>query len=94
MRALALGVTVVLMAGAAARADGPQTYRDDQLVPYGKYTRSRPGGPTRYYINSSYLKSFKKAGDKTQERLDAIEKKLDHIIRDLESMEGSRKPGL
>ncbi len=38
---------------ASLRAN-PVFYADSQLVPYGQYTRSRPGGQTQYDINISY----------------------------------------
>jgi cobalt-zinc-cadmium efflux system outer membrane protein len=41
----------VLNAGLRAN---PIFYADGQLVPYGRYTRSRPGGQTQYDVNISY----------------------------------------
>ena len=38
---------------ASLRAN-PVFYADGQLVPYGQYTRQRPGGQTQYDINISY----------------------------------------
>ena len=38
---------------ASLRAN-PVFYADAQLVPYGQYTRSRPGGQTQYDVNISY----------------------------------------
>jgi cobalt-zinc-cadmium efflux system outer membrane protein len=38
---------------ASLRAN-PVFYADAQLVPYGQYTRARPGGQTQYDINISY----------------------------------------
>jgi cobalt-zinc-cadmium efflux system outer membrane protein len=37
---------------ASLRAN-PVFYADSQLVPYGQYSRSRPGGPTQYDVNVS-----------------------------------------
>ena len=41
------------MLTASLRAN-PVFYADAQLVPYGQYTRERPGGQTQYDINISY----------------------------------------
>ena len=41
------------MLTASLRAN-PVFYADSQLIPYGQYTRSRPGGQTQYDINISY----------------------------------------
>jgi cobalt-zinc-cadmium efflux system outer membrane protein len=41
----------VLSAGLRAN---PIFYADGQLVPYGQYTRTRPGGQTQYDVNISY----------------------------------------
>jgi cobalt-zinc-cadmium efflux system outer membrane protein len=41
----------ILTAGLRAN---PIFYADGQLVPYGRYTRSRPGGQTQYDVNVSY----------------------------------------
>jgi cobalt-zinc-cadmium efflux system outer membrane protein len=41
----------ILNAGLRAN---PIFYADGQLVPYGRYTRSRPGGQTQYDVNISY----------------------------------------
>ena len=41
------------MLTASLRAN-PVFYADAQLVPYGQYTRSRPGGQTQYDVNISY----------------------------------------
>jgi cobalt-zinc-cadmium efflux system outer membrane protein len=41
----------VLNAGLRAN---PVFYADGQLVPYGRYTRDRPGGQTQYDVNVSY----------------------------------------
>jgi len=41
----------ILSAGLRAN---PVFYADGQLVPYGRYTRSRPGGQTQYDVNISY----------------------------------------
>jgi cobalt-zinc-cadmium efflux system outer membrane protein len=41
----------VLSAGLRAN---PIFYADSQLVPYGQYNRSRPGGQTQYDVNVSY----------------------------------------
>ena len=38
---------------ASLRAN-PIFYADSQLIPYGKYTRDRPGGQTQYDVNISY----------------------------------------
>jgi outer membrane protein, heavy metal efflux system len=38
---------------ASLRAN-PVFYADSQLVPYGQYTRERPGGQTQYDVNVSY----------------------------------------
>jgi cobalt-zinc-cadmium efflux system outer membrane protein len=38
---------------ASLRAN-PVFYADGQLVPYGQYTRTRPGGQTQYDVNISY----------------------------------------
>ncbi len=38
---------------ASLRAN-PIFYADSQLIPYGKYTRDRPGGQTQYDVNVSY----------------------------------------
>lgn len=38
---------------ASLRAN-PIFYADSQLIPYGKYTRERPGGQTQYDVNISY----------------------------------------
>ena len=38
---------------ASLRAN-PVFYADAQLVPYGQYTRDRPGGQTQYDVNISY----------------------------------------
>jgi outer membrane protein, heavy metal efflux system len=38
---------------ASLRAN-PVFYADSQLVPYGQYTRTRPGGQTQYDVNISY----------------------------------------
>ncbi len=38
---------------ASLRAN-PVFYADSQLVPYGQYTRQRPGGQTQYDVNISY----------------------------------------
>ena len=34
--------------------DDLQAYADGQLVPYGRYTKQRPGGQTQYDVNVSY----------------------------------------
>jgi hypothetical protein len=81
MKALALGMAVVLLAG-TAMADEGRTYRDDELIPYGKYTRSRPGGSVQYDINVTYPLTVRKI-DRTEERLKSIEKKLDRILEEL-----------
>jgi cobalt-zinc-cadmium efflux system outer membrane protein len=39
--------------GAGLRAN-PIFYADGQLVPYGQYSRNRPGGQTQYDVNISY----------------------------------------
>jgi outer membrane protein, heavy metal efflux system len=39
--------------GAGLRAN-PVFYADGQLVPYGRYSKSRPGGQTQYDVNVSY----------------------------------------
>ena len=39
--------------GAALRAN-PIFYADAQLVPYGRYSKERPGGQTQYDVNVSY----------------------------------------
>ena len=41
----------ILQAGLRAN---PIFYADSQLVPYGKYSRNRAGGPTQYDVNISY----------------------------------------
>ncbi len=41
----------ILNAGLRAN---PVFYADGQLVPYGRYTRERPGGQTQYDVNVSY----------------------------------------
>jgi outer membrane protein, heavy metal efflux system len=41
----------ILQAGLRAN---PIFYADGQLVPYGKYSRQRAGGPTQYDVNVSY----------------------------------------
>jgi cobalt-zinc-cadmium efflux system outer membrane protein len=41
----------ILNAGLRAN---PVFYADGQLVPYGRYTRDRPGGQTQYDVNVSY----------------------------------------
>ena len=41
----------ILNAGLRAN---PIFYADGQLVPYGQYTRNRPGGQTQYDVNISY----------------------------------------
>ena len=41
----------VLSAGLRAN---PIFYADGQLVPYGQYSRTRPGGQTQYDVNISY----------------------------------------
>jgi cobalt-zinc-cadmium efflux system outer membrane protein len=41
----------ILNAGLRAN---PIFYADGQLVPYGRYTRARPGGQTQYDVNISY----------------------------------------
>ena len=41
------------MLTASLRAN-PVFYADSQLVPYGQYTRDRPGGQTQYDVNVSY----------------------------------------
>src|SRR5947208_2700401 len=38
---------------ASLRAN-PVFYADSQLIPYGAYSRSRPGGQTQYDVNISY----------------------------------------
>lgn len=38
----------------ASLRSNPVFYADAQLVPYGQYTRSRPGGQTQYDVNVSY----------------------------------------
>jgi cobalt-zinc-cadmium efflux system outer membrane protein len=38
----------------ASLRSNPVFYADAQLVPYGQYTRSRPGGQTQYDVNISY----------------------------------------
>jgi cobalt-zinc-cadmium efflux system outer membrane protein len=38
---------------ASLRAN-PLLYADSQLVPYGSFSRARPGGPTQYDLNISY----------------------------------------
>lgn len=89
----ALTVAVVLMAGAAMADEGRTTYRDDELIPIGKYTRSRPGGSTQYDVNIMYplpkRQSYrlpKNDTGTTEERLKAIETKLDRILEELKTM--------
>ena len=41
----------VLQAGLRAN---PVFYADGQLLPYGKFNRSNPGGPTQYDVNISH----------------------------------------
>jgi cobalt-zinc-cadmium efflux system outer membrane protein len=41
----------ILTAGLRAN---PIFYADSQLVPYGNYSRARPGGPTQYDVNVTY----------------------------------------
>ena len=38
----------------ASLRSNPVFYADSQLVPYGQYTKSRPGGQTQYDVNISY----------------------------------------
>src|SRR3954453_20720953 len=38
---------------ASLRAN-PILYADSQLIPYGSFSRNRPGGPTQYDINITY----------------------------------------
>ena len=38
----------------ASLRTNPVFYADSQLVPYGQYTKSRPGGQTQYDVNISY----------------------------------------
>lgn len=38
----------------ASLRSNPIVYADAQLVPYGQYTRDRPGGQTQYDVNISY----------------------------------------
>ena len=38
----------------ASLRSNPILFADGQLVPYGKYDRARPGGPTQYDVNVSY----------------------------------------
>ena len=38
----------------ASLRNNPVFYADTQLVPYGAYTRQRPGGQTQYDVNISY----------------------------------------
>src|SRR5439155_9260583 len=41
----------ILNAGLRAN---PIFYADGQLIPYGRYSRQRPGGQTQYDVNISY----------------------------------------
>ncbi len=38
----------------ASLRNNPVFYADGQLIPYGRYTRQRPGGQTQYDVNISY----------------------------------------
>lgn len=38
----------------ASLRSNPVFYADTQLVPYGKYSNQRPGGPTQYDVNVTY----------------------------------------
>ena len=49
----------ILTAGLRAN---PVFYADAQLVPYGRYTRDRPGGQTQYDVNISYPLDVSRSG--------------------------------
>ncbi len=54
----------ILNAGLRAN---PVFYADSQLVPYGRYTKARPGGQTQYDVNISYpLDVSRKRQSRTQ----------------------------
>jgi cobalt-zinc-cadmium efflux system outer membrane protein len=55
---------------ASLRAN-PILYADTQLVPYGRYTRSTPGGPTQYDVNVSQPLDLSR---KRQARTEAAER--------------------
>lgn len=57
---------------ASLRAN-PVFYADSQLIPYGVYSRSRPGGPTQYDVNISWPLDV---SGKRRARTDVAEKAL------------------
>ncbi len=68
---------------ASLRAN-PVFYADAQLVPYGQYTRNRPGGQTQYDVNISYpldLSGSGKPGPLGQQATKVIEAQYQDAVR-------------
>ena len=57
-----MAAALLIALGGAAKADiltaglraNPILYSDVQCVPYGSFSRARPGGQTQYDVNVSY----------------------------------------
>lgn len=86
---------------ASLRAN-PVLYADAQLIPYGSYTRQRPGGQTQYDLNISYplditFKRRARIVSATRAKLvleqqyrDAVRQQLDNLYTEYANVLGAR----